>query len=82
MYVEARISDSNVTGVTLKLMNFLNVLTTLPFLELSIIILGIFRSELLSWSANSIEPGQTVQMFWLAWLYTSGKGWSLTVPAG
>ena len=27
-----------------------------------------------SWSANSIEPGQTARMCRLAWLYTGGKG--------
>ena len=27
-----------------------------------------------SWSANSIEPGQTTHMCRLAWLYNGGKG--------
>ena len=28
----------------------------------------------LSWSGNITEPGQIARMFWLAWLYTGGKG--------
>ena len=36
----------------------------------------------LSWSANSIEPGQTAWMCRLPWLYTDGKGESFSVPAG
>ena len=35
-----------------------------------------------NWSANSIEPGQTARMCSLAWLYTGGKGYSLSVLAG
>ena len=41
--------------------------------ELSIII---FR-DIKSWSAISIEPGQTVWMCWLAWVFTAGKILSL-----
>ena len=37
-------------------MNFLNGIIHLPFLEFSIIILGISRLEHERWSANSIEP--------------------------
>ena len=43
--------------LTLNLLNFLNGIIHLLFLELSIFILGISRRELKSWSANSIEPG-------------------------
>ena len=32
------------------------------------------KMKTLSWSAKSIEPGQTAQMCRLAWLYTGGKG--------
>ena len=32
--------------------------------------------------ANSIKPGQTAQRYRLAWLYTGGKDYSFSVPAG
>ena len=51
-------------------------------MALSIFILKISRWKLKSWSANSIQPGQTAQMWRLAWLYTGGKDLSLSVPAG
>ena len=47
------------------------------FLELSLIKLSDIKMRTLSWSANRIEPGQTAQMYRLAWLrlrlYTYGK---------
>ena len=33
-------------------------------------------------SVNSIEPSQTARMCMLAWLYTSGKYFSFSIPAG
>ena len=41
---------------------FSNGIIHLPFLELSIIILSDIKVRIWSWSANSIEPGQTAQM--------------------
>ena len=35
-----------------------------------------------SWSANSIEPCENAWMWRLAWLYTGGKGLSLSFPSG
>ena len=52
------------------------------FGTLSLSFLGIPRWKLKSWSANSIEPGQTARMSRLARLYTGGKGQSLSVSAG
>ena len=67
--------------LTLNLINFLNRLVNLPFLELSIINFGDIKLLILRWSANSIEPGQTVQCRLTWWLYNDDKGLSLSVPA-
>ena len=32
-----------------------------------------FIAEIVSTIANSVEPGQTARMRWLAWLYTGGQ---------
>ena len=58
------------TILTLHLLNFLNGINRLKFWNSPLSFLGISRWELESWSANSIEPGQTCR---LAWIYTSGK---------
>ena len=62
--------------------NLLNGIIHLTFLALSIISFRDIKMRSLSWSANSTEPGQTAQMFSLAWLYTGGKDLSLSVLAG
>ena len=59
--------------LTLTIPNFLNGKIHLTFLELSNIILGRLRWKLGSWSANSIESGQTARKCRLAWLYTVGN---------
>ena len=59
--------------LTLNLLNFLNGIIQLPFLDLSIIIFRDIKMITWSWSANSIQPGQTEWMCRLAWLYTGGK---------
>ena len=58
--------------LTLNLVNFLNGIVHLPFLELSIINFGDIK--LRNWSVNSIKPSQTARMCRLAWLYTDDKG--------
>ena len=64
----------NITGVlTLFMPNFLNGIIHLQFLALSIIILRDIKMETCSWSASSIESGQTARMCRLAWLYTGGR---------
>ena len=68
--------------LTLTMPNFLNGIFHPPFLELSIIIFSDVKMKTQSWSANSIEPGVTARMCRLAWLYTGGKGYSLSVLAG
>ena len=45
--------------LTLNLLNFLNGLFHLPVLELSITVFGYIKMRIWSWSANSIELGQT-----------------------
>ena len=42
---------------------------------------GTLRWELEAGQINRIEPGQTARMCQLAYLYTDGKGYSLSVPA-
>ena len=60
--------------VTLNLvLNLLNELVYLPFLELSIIILGISICELED-GQPTIQLGQSAQMCRLAWLYIGHKG--------
>ena len=59
--------------LTLNLLNFLNGIINLPFLELSIIILGISRLKVED-GQPTVESGQTVLMCRLAWLYTDGTG--------
>ena len=59
-------------SLTLNLLNSLNGIICLPILELCITILGISRSKLVS--QQCIEPGQTAEMYRLAWLYNGGKG--------
>ena len=61
------------------MLNFLNRLVHCPFLELSIT--EFVENKVRSWSANSVELGQTLVMCKLALLYTGGKGLSLLVPA-
>ena len=67
------------TTLTLTMPNFLNGIIRLPILELSIIIFRGIKMRTWSWWANSIELGKTARMYRLAWLYTSDKGWSLSV---
>jgi hypothetical protein len=67
--------------LTLNMLNILNGLVPLPFLGLSIINFRDINLNILSLSANSIEPGQTARMCRLAWLYTGGKGLTFSVPA-
>ena len=58
-----------------KLLNFLNGLVHLPFLDLSIINFRDIKLKNWCWSPNSIELGKTAWMCRLAWLYnTAGKG--------
>ena len=45
----------------LNLLNFLNEIIHIPFLELSNIILRDIKKNF-SWSADILEPGQTAQM--------------------
>ena len=45
--------------LTLTLLNFLNDIVHLPFLEMSIINLEDIKMKIRSWSANSIQPGKT-----------------------
>ena len=52
---------------------FLNGILHLQLLELSIIIFRDNKMKTLSWSANSIEPGQTAWMCRQAWFCTSHK---------
>ena len=60
------------TFLTLNLLNFLNSIIHLAFLELSIVK---FRNiNMRTWSANSIEPGQNARMYRLAWICSGGKG--------
>ena len=63
---------------TLHLMNLLNRIVQLPFLEFSIVNLENIKMRI--WLANSIKPGQTAWMCRLTWLYAGGKGLSLLVP--
>ena len=63
----------------LNMLNLLNGLVLLPFLELSIIYFRDIKMRFHSWLNNSIEPDQTARMCSLAWLYTCGKGLSLLV---
>ena len=46
---------------------FLNGIIHLTFFELSLSLLGISRWKLGSWSANSIEPGQTAWISYAGW---------------
>ena len=69
-------------ALAVKLPNFLNGIIHLSFLELSIISFGYIKMWIWSWPASSIKPGQTARMCRLAWLYTSGKAFTLLVPAG
>ena len=59
--------------LTLTLLNFLNGIIYLSFLEQSIFIFKGIKMRTWSWTANSIEPDQTTQMCRLAWLYTGGR---------
>ena len=79
---KSRWQVQQIKGLTLNLLNFLNWIIHLPFLELYIIMLRDIKTKTWSWSANSVEPGQTVWMCRLTWLYTGGKGLSHLVPAG
>jgi hypothetical protein len=63
------------------MLNILNGHVPLPFLGLSIINFRDVNLNIESLSANSIEPGQTAQMCHLAWLYTGGKGLTLSILA-
>ena len=65
------------SSLTLNLLNFLNGIIHLPFLDLSIIIFKDTKMRSWSWSTNSIEHGQNARMCRLAWLYTGGKSWSV-----
>ena len=56
-----------------NLLNFLNGIIHLTFLELSIVIFRDINMRTCSWSSNSIEPGQTALMCMLAWFYTDSK---------
>ena len=58
----------NFSFLTLIMPNFLNGIIHLPFLDSPLSFLGMSRWKLLSWSANSIEPGQAAWMCRLAWL--------------
>ena len=73
---------AHINKEALNLLNFLNGIIHLPFFELNIIIVRDIKFWTWSWSANSIEPGQTAQMYRLAWLYNGSNGLSLSVPAG
>ena len=57
----------------LNLLNFLNGIIHIPFLELPIKSFKEVKMLTWSWSANSIESGQTAQICRLAWLYTGAK---------
>ena len=63
--------------LTLNLINFLNVMIHLPFLELSIIIFRNIKMGMGKCSASIKEPSQTARMCKLAWLYIGGKGLSI-----
>ena len=60
--------------LTLSLLNFLNRLVHLLFLELSISVFWDIKMTIWSWLVNSTEPGQTTWMCRLVWLYIGGKG--------
>ena len=51
-------------------------------LQPSIIIFRDIKLKTWSWSANSIEPGQTAKICRLAWLYTGGKLRLMTFGVG
>jgi hypothetical protein len=63
------------------MLNISNGLVSLPFLGLSIINFRGMNLNIYILSANRIEPGQTAWVCRLAWLYTGGKGLTLSVPA-
>ena len=61
--------------LTLNLLDFLNEIIHISFLALSITIFRDIKMKNWSWSANSIEPGQSAQMGRLAGLYPGGKAY-------
>ena len=63
------LSFDRVQLLTLNLQSFLKGIVHFPILALSIIFI-----EISSWSANSINPGQTIRTCRLALVYTGGKG--------
>ena len=58
---------------SLKLLNFINGIINLPYLELFIIIFRDIKIRTWGMSGNSTEPDQTAQMCRLAWLYNVGR---------
>ena len=51
-------------------------------MELTIIIFRKIGIKKIRWLIHSVEPGQTVRMCMLAWLYTDGKDLSLSAGLG
>ena len=80
--IKFQVKQHKLSVLTLIMPNFLNEIILPTFLSLSIIIFKDVKIWTWSWSANSIEPGQTAWMCRLALLYTGGKGQSLSVLAG
>ena len=73
LYTTKRPLDGVGELLTFNLLNFLNELINIQFLEQSIIIFIDIKMNTWCWSANSIQPGQTVLMCKLSWHYTGGK---------
>ena len=63
-------SIEKVSVLNHKLLNSLNAIIQLPFLELFVIFFKDTKIGALCWSANSIESGQTAR----TWLYAGGIG--------
>ena len=62
-----RSSESHIGHIQNKMPNFLNGIICLPFLELSVIIFRDIKMRTWSWSANSIETGETAWICRLTW---------------
>ena len=71
--IQTKVSLDTMYNLTLTLLNCLNGIIHLPFLEQSIIIFWDIKMRTFKWRANGIEPGQTAG---LALFYTRHKALS------